>query len=144
MTGNRLVPPAGARRASRRNSALPARLPLNSKARVWGKPQTSETKVRATLACDYSRGSRPPQLAAGRRDHRRGPDEQRAGAGISALPRCGELPSHLPPKASKRGWKSRLTPFLFNNIPALRSHLLCFHIHSSFCPGFPIAVLCFQ
>jgi hypothetical protein len=33
-TGNRLLPPAAARRGFRRNSALPARLPLDSKARI--------------------------------------------------------------------------------------------------------------
>jgi len=53
-------------------------------------------------------------------------------------------PFRLPPKGPHRGWKSRPRPFLFNNIPALCSHLLCFHIHSSFGAKFSTAVLCFQ
>ena len=65
-------------------------------------PQTSETKVRATLARDYSRGSRPAQLAAGRREHRRARDEQRAGAGISAVPPCRTAFSPAS-KVSQRG-----------------------------------------
>jgi len=53
-------------------------------------------------------------------------------------------PFRLPPKVSHRGWKSRPRPFLFNDIPAFRSHLLCFHIHSSFGAKFSTPVLCFQ
>ena len=45
---------------------------------------------------------------------------------------------------SRQGGKSRLTPFIFNNIPALCSYLLCFHIDSRLAPEFSTAVLCFQ
>ena len=46
--------------------------------------------------------------------------------------------AHLPPTTY------RLSPFLFNNIPAFYSYLLCFHGHSRFTARFSAALLCFQ
>ena len=66
------------------------------------------------------------------------------GSLLSRRSRTAGPPFRLPPKVSQRVGKSRLTPFLFNNIPALCLHLLCFHIYSRFTTEPPTPVLCFQ
>jgi hypothetical protein len=104
-------------------------------------PKTSETKValRLLVIIPVAHATRSLRLLAARtagRGTNRGPSRDFGGAKTR--------PFRLPPKVSQRGGESRLRPFLFNNIPAFYSHLLCFHIYSRFAAELPAAVLCFQ
>ena len=96
------------------------------------RPQRRRSALRLLVIIAVARAPRSSRLVAGstagRGTNRRREPRDFGGAKTP--------PFRLLPKVSKRVGKSRVTPFLFNDITALCSHLLCFLIHSRFTPSF--------